>query len=237
MKPAKPIREKVRQMRNWRYSAVHLLCALILLLVVTPFVESSRNGEFIETVLVTLVLVSAGLAVGGQRHVLRIAIFLMVPTIAANWAHHLFPGVVTPVAHLACSIVFIGFVIIYVLRFIMRAPQVDAEVISAGISVYLMLGLLWAFGYLIAAEGSPSAFSIHTDPREPQEMSNFNALYFSYTSLSTLGFGDILPVSKVARMLSFMEAITGMLYVATLISRLVSWYSPVRNSNDPDTDS
>lgn len=232
----KPVREQISRITGWRYSSVHLLLALILLLVVTPFVENSRNGEFVETALMTLVLVSAGLAVGGQRHVVRIAMFLMVPTVAANWAHHLFPASISPTLHLACCIVFIGFVIVYVLRFVIRSTRVDSEVICAGVSVYLMLGLLWTFAYLIVAEVDPSAFSIHTDPTEPQEMTNFNALYFSYTSLTTLGFGDILPISKVARMLTFMEAMTGMLYVATLISRLVSMFSPLSSSlKKPDS--
>ena len=56
-------------------------------------------------------------------------------------------------------------------------------------------------------------------------MKTFNAFYFSFITLSTVGYGDITPVSKVARMLAAMEAVTGMLYVATLIARLVSLYS------------
>jgi hypothetical protein len=67
-------------------------------------------------------------------------------------------------------------------------------------------------------------------------MTSFNAFYFRFTTMSTVGFGDITPVSKVARTLAVLEAITGMFYVAVLISRLVAMYSPTRpESNDNTT--
>ncbi|MES2661292.1 MAG: ion channel [Verrucomicrobiota bacterium] len=232
-----PALKKIRHHRVWKYSSIHLLCALVLMLAATPFIEESRNGKFIETVLMTLVLISAGLAVGGQRRVLVMAIILLIPTIAANWTHHLFPGLVSPAAHLGCCIVFIGFIVFSILRFIMRASRVDSQVISAAISIYILIGLLWTFAYLIVGHYTPAAFTIHTESGDPQTMTNFNALYFSYSSLSTLGFGDIIPVSKVARTLAFMEAMTGMLYVAILISRLVSMYAPATASADTDSNS
>ncbi|MEO5917280.1 MAG: ion channel [Luteolibacter sp.] len=229
--------QNVRRHRVWKYSTVHLLCALVLLIAATPFIENSHNGKYVETALMTLVLISAGLAVGGQRKMLGLAMWLLFPTVLVNWFHHLFPKLVPPTAHLVCSVLFIGFIIVCILRFIMNARRVDSEVISAAISVYLMFGLLWTSAYLITGQLNPNAFSIHTDPRDPQTMTSFNALYFSYTSLCTLDFGDIIPVSKAARTLAFMEAITGMLYVAILISRLVSMYAPATVSQDTDSKS
>jgi hypothetical protein len=58
-----------------------------------------------------------------------------------------------------------------------------------------------------------------------RSMNNFNALYFSFTTLSTVGYGDIVPVSGIARMLAMVEAVFGMFYVTLLIARLVSLYS------------
>ena len=66
-------------------------------------------------------------------------------------------------------------------------------------------------------------------------MTTFNAFYFSFSTLSSVGYGDITPVSKVARMLAVMETITGILYVAVLISRLVSLYSPIKSESDNDS--
>ena len=71
----------------------------------------------------------------------------------------------------------------------------------------------------------PGAFAFNTTTGTNETMEGFNAFYFSFITLSTVGFGDITPVSKVARMLAATEAMTGLLYVAVLIARLVALYS------------
>ncbi|MEI6535816.1 MAG: potassium channel family protein [Verrucomicrobiaceae bacterium] len=110
--------------------------------------------------------------------------------------------------------------------FILRAPSVDAEVLCAAISTYLMLGLFWTLAYSLVGQISPAAFSFSSGPEASHTMNGFNAFYFSFATLSTVGYGDIAPVSKVARMLAVMEAIFGMFYVTMLIARLVAMYSP-----------
>ncbi len=71
----------------------------------------------------------------------------------------------------------------------------------------------------------PGAFVFNTSAATKETMEGFNAFYFSFITLSTVGYGDITPISKVARMLAATEAMTGLLYVAVLIARLVALYS------------
>ena len=230
-----PTRKRVR-FGVWRYSFVELLAALIALFAVTPFVEDLPRGDLIEGGIMTLVLISALLAVGGRRKVFGFALLLLVPTIIAKWTHHSFPHLFSPTAYLACGLFFIGFVVANILGFILRASQVDAEVLCAGVSVYLLIGLLWAMAYVLLGGLAPDAFSFANEPSGSRTMTGFNAFYFSFTTMSTVGFGDITPVSKVARTLAVLEAITGMFYVAVLISRLVAMYSLKRpESNDNST--
>ncbi len=118
----------------------------------------------------------------------------------------------------------VAFVVVNLLRFVLRAPSVNVEVLCASISAYLMLGLMWTIAYWLVAQVTPTAFAFNTDAGR-QSMNGFNAFYFSFITLSTVGYGDITPVSKVARMLAAMEAMTGLFYVAVLIARLVSLYS------------
>lgn len=218
------LRKFAHRVGVFRYSTVHFLVALILLIIVTPFLENSDNEKLIEVGLVTAVLVSAELAVSGQHKVL--GLMLLVPALSSKWAHHLWPHIVPPAAHLFLGMVFSAYVVVSILRYILRTPRVNSEVLCAGVSIYLMIGLLWTFAYMMVAQLSPQAFSFVNDPVKGSVMTSFNAMYFSFTTLTTLGFGDITPVSKVARTLAFMEAITGMFYVAILISRLVAMYAP-----------
>jgi hypothetical protein len=127
--------------------------------------------------------------------------------------------------------IFVAFVVSQLLRFILRSTRVNSEVMCAGISAYLMLGLLWTSAYLMVSELNPASFSgAHLDANLP--LHNFDALYLSFVSLTCLGCNDITPVSKVARMLLMLESITGVLYLAVLIARLVALYSTAVERGD-----
>ena len=218
-----------------RYSSVELLVSLILLFAATPFLEDLPSGNLVESVLLSLVLISAGLAVGGKRKVLGIAALLLLPTLLAKWTHHLFPHLLSNAAHLTLSLLFIAFVGFHLLSYVLRASQVDKEVLCAGVSVFFMIGLLWTMAYILVGQLSSGAFSFANDPENERTMTGFNAFYFSFTTLTTVGFGDISPVSKLARTLAIMEAITGMFYMAILISRLVSMYSPAARATTSES--
>ena len=88
-----------------------------------------------------------------------------------------------------------------------------------------MVGIIWTIAYWLVDQLTPGGAFAFNKTGETQSMHGFNAYYFSFITLSTVGYGDITPVSKVARMLAAMEAVTGLLYVAVLIARLVALYS------------
>jgi voltage-gated potassium channel len=208
-----------------RYSAVQLLIALGLLFISAPLVEDLPRGDLIEALLLTLVMVSAVLAVGGRRKSLVVALVLLAPALVGKWINSLRPDLLHPAVFLAASVAFFAFVVVRLLVFIVRTPRVDANVLCAGISGYLMLGLLWTPAYLTVARLNPTAFTLPSSPGAPATLDAFSAFYFSFITLCTVGYGDIAPVSKAARMLTVMEALIGLFYTAVLISRLVSLHS------------
>ena len=208
-----------------RFSSVEMLIALVLLFVSTPFIEDLPHGRGIEAVLVTLVYLSAVLAIGGRRRTLLFAALLAIPAVGGKWLNHLRPEIFPPHLFLGGGIALLAFVIANILRFILRAPRVNAEVLCASITAYLSLGLLWALAYHLIAFLDPAAFATNVAQNSGQSMNGFASFYFSFTTLTTLGYGDITPVSKGARMLAALEAMTGTLYVAILIARLVALYS------------
>jgi hypothetical protein len=219
-------------MKPPRYSAIELLAALVALLVSAPFVEYLPGGDLLEVLLLTTVMVSAVLAVGGRRKSLIIALILLAPALAGKWINHLRPELLNPAVFLVSSFVFFGFVVARLLVFIVRAPRVDANVLCAGVAGFLLLGLLWAPAYAAVARLDPRAFALPASPGAPSTLDGFSAFYYSFMTLCTVGYGDITPVSRVARMLAVIETITGMFYMAVLISRLVSLHSSVRSGDD-----
>ena len=208
---------------------------LILFVFSMPFVEDFTSAKFIEPALLTLLLISALLAVGGRRKVLVSGLLLLVPAILFRWTHHLSPELLSPVAFMGFGLLFIGFVIVNIFRHIMRASRVNAEIICAGISAYLLIAIMWAMVYKLLGDINPHSFYFTSVPNAEQTMTNSNSFYFSFATISSVGYGDIAPVSKVARMFAVMEAITGLFFMAVLISRLVALYSP--KTSEPDQDS
>lgn len=215
-----------------RFSVAEFLAALVLLLVTSPFIERTKDGKFIEAVLVTLVLLSAVQAIGASRRTLAWAIVLVVPALAGRWAHHAWPDMVPPEAALLAALLFILFVVLHLFGFILRAPRVNSEVLCAGIATYLMLGLLWAFAYTLVARLVPGAFVHYTGDTVGDSMVGFTSLYFSFVTLSTVGYGDIMPAAPAARLLAIVEATAGMLYVTVLIARLVALYSKEKTEDE-----
>ena len=214
-----------------RFSTVQLLVALALLFLSFPFVEEVKGGGIIVSVLLSLVLISAVIAVANRGLTLVVAVLLMIPAVAGRWINHFRPDLVPPAVFLVSGLVLVAFVVVNLLSFVLRAPSVNTEVLCASISAYLMLGLIFTMAYWLVDQLTPGgAFSFNTNAGK-QSMNGFNAFYFSFITLSTVGYGDITPLSRIARWLAALEAMTGLLYVTVLIARLVSLYSSPKSDD------
>jgi hypothetical protein len=214
-----------------RFSTVQLLIALALFFIWAPFVEEIEGGELIVSGLFSLVLLAGVVAVADSKRVLVIAIVLAIPAIAGRWINHFRPDLVPPPIFLTAGLILIAFVVGNLLRFVLRAPSVNTDVLCASISAYLLLGLMWTLAYWLVDQLTPGgAFSFNTNAGT-RSINGFTGFYFSFITLSTVGYGDITPVSKMARWLAAMEAMTGLLYVAVLMARLVSLYSTPKSDD------
>jgi len=121
--------------------------------------------------------------------------------------------------------IFVGFVIVHLFRFILRAPRITDETLHAAVAAYLLLGLLWTFAYLLLSLHEPAAFTIGSPPTASRPLIAWEALFLSMGTLSNVGYDEVHAVSKPARMLMMGQGMTGILYVAIIISRLVAIYS------------
>jgi hypothetical protein len=101
-----------------------------------------------------------------------------------------------------------------------KAQEVTSDLIMAAACAYILLGLVWAYAYYLLEIFHPNSFK----GLENMNKDIWNFYYYSFVTLTTMGYGDILGVTKSARSLSILEAITGQLYLAIMISRLVGLY-------------
>ena len=183
-----------------RFSGVYFLSALLLLIVTGPFIDQLEYGILIESVLITIVLFSALLAIGGRRRTLVLGSVLVIPALAGKWVNYFRPDLAPPEIFLGAALLFTGYVVLHLFGFILRAPRVNMEILCTAVANYLMLALVWAFGYTLIAGVNPDAFVVTYGTTAGHQMKGINSLYFSFATLCTVGYGDIVPVSSVARM-------------------------------------
>ncbi len=115
---------------------------------------------------------------------------------------------------------FFAFAAVSLLRAVVRATDVTGDTIAAALCAYLLLGVLWGFAYAAIELVSPGAFHLPGNvPRDGSALRDF--LYFSFVTLTTLGYGDVTPLKPAARIVAALEAVVGQFYVAVLVARLV----------------
>lgn len=198
-----------------------LLVALVLYLILYPLFEGS-DSKLVLLVL-TLGIPAAGVfAVSGDRRDFIIAAILGLPVLL----DYLTPGVQWPlVLSMGFPLLLYVFVLAVVLREVLGSKQVDLDTLFGAAAGYLLIGFVWAIAYSWIERSMPGSFFINpANDMGEAGVQWFDAIHFSYVTLTTLGYGEITPVGSLARSLSFLEAATGVLYIAFLVARIVSSY-------------
>jgi voltage-gated potassium channel Kch len=115
-------------------------------------------------------------------------------------------------------------------RFMFRQGAVRSEHLYAALSAYLLVGMFMGVLYAAIGARSPEAFLVLGAPASPENFSLSSAIYFSFVTLATLGYGDIVPVAEAARGLAVVEAVGGQLYLAVLVASLIGRRDAPRRS-------
>ena len=214
---------KLSRQSRWEWLQHSGMLVLLLLLGGTVFigpavVSYGITFRLVSDVMLTLILASGILAVSDHRkHAIVLAVVSVI-VVAARWTEWIVPidmlVALREVSTLIALLVLASAVGINVFA----RGHVLADRIFGSIVLYLLIGLVWAIIYAMVDSSLPTAFSgargTHGDPTV--------WVYFSLVTLTTLGYGDITPVARVARSLATLEALIGQLYPAIIIARLVS---------------
>lgn len=204
-----------------------LLTCLFALLVVSPLLVELGTANIVSSALWALVVIACAIYASSKLLYRLIAISMAIVWLVLTF----FPyELLHPAVASVLAVVLIFFTAAIVLVNIFQTAEVDNEVLSAAVAVYLLIGTGFASGYTALFQLQPNAFAI--DSLQADHIS-IDFIYYSFVTLTTLGYGDILPLSPVAKMLSAIEAIIGGLYLTVLVARLVSLYSSAAQ-NDTD---
>ena len=120
------------------------------------------------------------------------------------------------------KLLIIGITIIELFKEILRTKIIDAHIISGAVSIYILIGVFWYLLYMFLLMIDPDSFTFNL---QHTNKLSIDMLYFSFTTLTTLGYGDITPTSYTAKMWAMTEAMVGVMFLALMISRLVSHFN------------
>lgn len=204
--------------------ALHpLLVALaLLLLVVRPLVELRILPGFAMAVGLQAVILAGLFCLDAARHRARHLVFVGLLTAAGLQGLVLgLPGSTSGLVAAGSAALALAALIAAILGQVFAAGPVTFRRIEGAIAAYLLIGVVFACLYDLVHGLDPGAFLHHgAPPAETGQVVSY--LFFSFVTLTTTGYGDIVPVHPVARSLAMLEALTGQLYLAILLARLVS---------------
>jgi hypothetical protein len=208
-----------------RYS--FLLLAILLLLLLHPMVRVYDVARWLYDLFLTLVFLAAFLALVKRKPTRVAAVLLGVPTVIANWLGYVLPGLPSqPMAvgfHVLAA-AFLGITAVAILLTIHEAQAVSADSLAGAFTGYVLAGVVFSHVYCILEAVAPGSFRVPAelaaelaDPARSRSVLN----YFSFITLTTVGYGDVTPATPAARDLACVEAVVGQFYIAVVMAELI----------------
>lgn len=217
--PINATREALRPLFFQR--CFYLFVTLLALIALAPFIEPERGGILVRNVINTFIILSAVAAVGRSLLSFLVVVALAAPALALRWLWLESGSAELFGLALWCDAAVYGTTIALLLRYVFDREVLTSDRLWGAAATYLMLGVLWSFLYAIVDRTGTASFSIRG---APASMDLTDLLYFSFSTLTTTGFGDIVPLTRLARSAAVVESIIGQLFLAILIARLVGVY-------------
>jgi len=215
-------REKIEAFWLQDESLTILLIAVILVVFVAhPLIGTGRLGRPILTAAGLLILLSGMLVLSTRAFLSKVGIAFGAITFLSDVASLRWESTATLVARAVATIIFLALLEAVLAVRVVREGPVNRHRIQGSILLYLLLGLIWSQAYQCIALLIPDAFQIAA-PFQGIEDMVLKLNYFSFVTLTTVGYGDITAVHPFARSLATLEGLTGQLFPAILIARLVA---------------
>jgi voltage-gated potassium channel Kch len=146
--------------------------------------------------------------------------------LASMWSQYVYPNKTIAAIEMLAGVLFTAVVIAGILDFIFKSERINREIIYAAILLYLLAALMWAFVYTFLELVDPASFNIDLSQVEAN-LAVFR--YFSFVTITTLGYGDVTPVTDVAKAFAALEAVVGQLYLVVAVAWLVGMHVSSRS--------
>jgi hypothetical protein len=198
-----------------------LLVLLLGLLVLSPFFEEFFRLRVLEDLFVTAIFIYAAYSLSRSKALVAAAVSLAAPAIVLFWIKPYVSVRWLEISGGLCGTAFMAIIIAAILHHIFLQQDVSADLIAGAIVAYLLMAVMWSMLYGVLEDVHPGSFNL---PTGTLQASPTLFRYFSLVTITTVGYGDITPVTHAARAFANLEAVVGQLYLVILVSWLVGMY-------------
>ena len=196
-----------------------LMGLIMALLVIGPILEQFFALRTLIDVFLTAIVLCMLFLFNSRKRLFQVGRLLAIVMILSLWLKYFFNPDLFAATSMMIGVLFPVLVTAHAIGFIMRSKSVNREVVYAAMLVYLLVAQLWALVYTFLFLIDPASFYL------PQGQGDFLVFeYYSFVTLTTLGFGDITPLTKVAKAFSALEAVVGQLYLVVVLAWLVGMH-------------
>ncbi len=213
-----------------RGNFAYLLVALLAFLLIIAFLNQypMLGGDQVLMLLIEGTLIVGVWSIAPHRIWFRLGILLITVGAINILMHAIFDHAWAHYINMVVALLFYLFTTFLAFEVLFTGEKIDLNMIMGSICVYILIGICWSIFYFFESIIHPGAFNGITVDSGKQRFSDL--LYFSYITLSTLGYGDIIPVSPIARTLAYLEALFGQFYIAILVASFVGMHISTKRS-------
>ena len=206
---------------------IYIIFAIILVLMVNPFIRPlGFIGHLFSTIFLAMIPLASAYALTEDRKKAIIVLFIAAPFVILDGLNVYFTSRVIMIVAFSFGTILYFYIVILLVRILLSIRVITADLIHCAISIYLLIGIMWAGIYTVLEGISPGSFS--------ETSGTVDLLYFSFVTLTTVGFGDVAPLSVLGKRLAVFEAAMGSIYMAVIIAMIVGRYMSMQGEQDSE---
>lgn len=204
---------------------IYIILAIMLVLLVNPFIEhSGKSGHLFAMLLIAMIPLTSFYALTEDRSRAIIILFIAAPFVILDGLNMFFTSRYLMIVAYSFLTILYFYIVVLMVKNLLSYRVVTANLIYCAISTYLLIGIMWAGIYAVQEGIFPESFSGISETAD--------LIYFSFVTLTTVGYGDITPQTILGKRLAVLEAAMGGIYMAVIIAMIVGRYMSMRGDQD-----
>ena len=208
---------------------IYIILSIMLVILISPYIRHiGKTGYIFTTLLAAMIPLTSFYALIADRNRAIIILFLAAPFVIFDGMSMFFANRYLMIVGIGFGIILYFYIVALLVNKLLSYRVVTADLIYCAISTYFMIGVMWSGIYIVLEGIYPGSFSGISEAGD--------LLYFSFVTLTTVGYGDITPQSIISKRLVVFEAATGCVYLAVIIAMIVGRYMSMEEKQDPENE-